>query len=681
MMVPIALLLGGCSAADPKIIAAIRADLAANGAHNSAALDTAVAKLTTAEQSCSADEQFGLGAALAEVRSGYARLSELLKAEPADTSTLEKAVNKAKKKRDAAHADLHDDEELVSKAEKAAKTAKLAKAEEAWAKARAAVEADTASKAVREPRTVLMSSLADGMARSVPELTAVLQAAPAKSKKPEAVTVGGVTAKVQILSRSPLVLTLDDWLGPTGLRALEGALAALKDALQPAEGGDAPESETDPAGKGHLVPSNASELGDTGEYTGEPPQKPALCVPVVDGVPDAALLKVIDGEIAKARKAKAQGKAHCDATAGPLDEQPADWDEAEDGALTGTYTRASDRYGNATGGCGPLTAALDATIVTSDAVTFTASANASVDVLDAAVSDVVGFGIDLEALGREVLDGLGERIDPSAVQPDDWDADEDGEWEAPRLPPSTAEELWFKIFDRGGGNASSLADSYAFSSSPMLVRTRAGKGGEGMVHDCDYFGKGEPRAAAAIVALLQLSPTAKKGGEIVLPALGVSVPAVRGRLTLIETVLPDGTCDPSSARAALPLPANAGQDKVSLIKTFYADRTFSRERSNSEGPQRTAPRVDCGARDGRLGCRRAEHVPAVKGEYVLPLRGARQARECMAAGAPGPCIDPNYTPPPPPPKKAKKAATPPSTPPAEGPRAPIAPGAPPPVPR
>jgi len=304
-----------------------------------------------------------------------------------------------------------------------------------------------------------------------------------------------------------------------------------------------------------------------------------------------------------------------------------------------------------------------------------------VDVLDAAIAEVLGFSLAAEALGGEVVSGLRERVDASAVAPDDWDASEDGPWEAPMLPGQTAEELWKEVISRGGDNASGLGEAYGFSSSPILVRSRAGGGREGLAHDCDYFGAGEPRAAASVVALLQLSPTLKKGGETTLPALGLSVAPVRGRLLLIETALPDGACDPASARGSTSLPASAPH-KLVLQKTFYADRTFSRAERNSEGPQRGVAKVDCAALGGRLGCRRFEHIPAKQGAAVLPLRELRTARACLPASAAGACIDENYVPPPPPPKKQKKPKAalvePPATP---TPVAPMAPGAPPPVAR
>ena len=128
-------------------------------------------------------------------------------------------------------------------------------------------------------------------------------------------------------------------------------------------------------------------------------------------------------------------------------------------------------------------------------------------------------------------------------------------------------------------------------------------------------------------------------------------------------------CDPSTLRTV----AAAAVDSTWLLKTYYTDQTFSREQTNSEGPQRGVPRVACGT-DGR--CQRHEHVGATKGDTVLKLRTAKKDRACLPALAEGACIDPNYTPPP----KKKKPPPPPPPPPPEEPPLPREPGAPPPPP-
>ena len=670
--------------AAPHVLFSVRSEILAAGSHDVAALTSAISKLKAAEQSCSADaEGTGDAGALAEVRSGYESISELLQFEPGDLAKYKKAKEKAQKKYSAVQAEVNDDdEELVSKAEKAEKAAKLSKAQAAVAEAEKAVAKAEAASVARERRTILMGGLAESIARRIaPSLPSLLEEPDTKKlEKPLRVMAG---AALQVLSIDPLVVTLDDWLGPTGLRALDGAAAALEAALDPPEdvptnAARADRSRPDPPQGAVRLPMNASALGEQSSYARPMPQLPMLCLPIGgDGQPDEALLSVVASEIAKAKAAKAKGMEHCDATAGLLDEQPDTWDPAQDGAWAGTYNKPADRFGNTSSGCGPLTPALDAALVSSDAVTFTASASAYVDILDAAVSEVLGFTLDAEQLGAEILEGLTERFDPSAKQPLDWNADEDGTWEAPMLPKSTPPELWAAVIRRGGDNASGLADAYAFSSSPIIVRSRAGKGAEGMHHDCASVG------ASSVTALLHLSDTLENGGETTLPALDLTVPAVRGRLLLVETILPDGACDPATGRGARPLPMGAPH-KLTLVKTFFADRSFSRERVQHEGPQRGVPTVDCAARQGRLGCRRFEHVPATKGDTVLPLRQLKKQRSCLTASAAGACIDENYTPPPPQ-KKSKKnrpLSTPPTTPPPpEVPRMPGAPLAPPPVAR
>ena len=105
-----------------------------------------------------------------------------------------------------------------------------------------------------------------------------------------------------------------------------------------------------------LLPTNASEL-KPGDYFGS--EHPTLCLPQEDGDVSARMLTVVDEHIKLARKGRKAGKAYCDATAGLLDEPPADWDAAEDGEWKGEINTAAERFPNASYGCGPLTPALD----------------------------------------------------------------------------------------------------------------------------------------------------------------------------------------------------------------------------------------------------------------------------------------------------------------------------------
>ena len=296
--------------------------------------------------------------------------------------------------------------------------------------------------------------------------------------------------------------------------------------------------------------------------------------------------------------------------------------------------------------------------------------------LDAAISQLVGFTIDAEALGAEVLAGLAPRADPNAEAPDDWDTAEDGEWQPPELPAKTPEELWKAIVDRHGDNASGLGEAYTFSSSASVVRYRAAtKGGAPPSFQCGDFSRAQGGKAPAptLVAQLYVSAPSASGGDATFPSLGLSARAVRGRLVLHETTLSSGACDPAAAAGMSPLPRGAA-DAFVLTKTFYTDRTFSREQHNLEGPARGTPNVLCSKLGG---CNRVEHVGAAKGDAVLALRAAKAnaLRACLPPGASGACIDPNYSPPPPKPKKRPPPPPPPSPPPA-----PREPGAPPPPP-
>ena len=189
------------------------------------------------------------------------------------------------------------------------------------------------------------------------------------------------------------------------------------------------------------------------------------------------------------------------------------------------------------------------------------------------------------------------------------------------LDAKTPIELLAGAVTSGGGNASALGDAYVFSSSPELLRFRAlTKGGEHLHYACDDFARAKGSAAVpTLQAYVHASEPAARGagGELVVPAGSVKVAPKFGRLVLVETVLPDGTCDPASALASTPLGPKA-PDLLLLRKTFYSNRAFSRAEHNHEGPQRLTPRVVCDPTTH--GCRRYGHVGADKGDAVLPLR-------------------------------------------------------------
>jgi phosphate/sulfate permease len=82
--------------AAPHVLFSVRSEMLAAGSHDVAALTSAISKLKAAEQSCSADaEGTGDAGALAEVRSGYESISELLQFEPGDLAKYKKALDES----------------------------------------------------------------------------------------------------------------------------------------------------------------------------------------------------------------------------------------------------------------------------------------------------------------------------------------------------------------------------------------------------------------------------------------------------------------------------------------------------------------------------------------------------------------------------------------------------------
>ena len=67
------------------------------------------------------------------------------------------------------------------------------------------------------------------------------------------------------------------------------------------------------------------------------------------------------------------------------------------------------------------------------------------------------------------------------------------------------------------------------------------------------------RKEATQVSIVALLLASDGGGEIEFPSLGVRVSPRRGRLLMYETLLPDGSCDPSVSR-----PVSAFKVKLSV---------------------------------------------------------------------------------------------------------------------
>jgi hypothetical protein len=650
------------ASADPTALLRARKHIAAGITPES--LDAAVAELAKGEKKCgSSDDGVATKTILSNVKAGYENLSELLKEPPADISKLEKKLAAATKKQTKAQAESDElaDEELVSKAEKDARADKLAKATAAVDAAQSAISKARAAASVQEAREPSL----------FPRLSAITKRLPA-------------SAKVQVISEAPAVVVVDDWLGEATLKAL----AMLPEVFA-----------NNSAGEGSPT-ANATDLGGPSEYSDsrEAP-KPSLCLPVEEGATSPSYLKKVAELVNAAKKAKASGKPHCDATAGLVEEAPSDWDKEEDGEWSGEFNTPGDRYkvGGKTS-CGPLTVALSEALTQAESMYFTISTELAVDILDFAVSGALGyFPLDAEPMASAAFDMLVTRADPSAIAPDDWDEEEDGPWQPPEIEGKDATAILQSFVTANDGNSSALGDAYAFSSSPELKLYHASLNGrEALSHPCpdflDFSGRNEdvPQGTPSLLAFVHASePSTKKGsgGDLLVPAAGVSVAPKKGRLILVESSLDDGSCDPAAAFSMSPLSPKAN-DLLVLKKIYYTDKTFSREQNNHEGPQKLTARVFClpgSSPTTGAGCVRYGHVGAQSGDAVLPLREAKTQRPCMGPGYEGACFDANYVEPEPAPKKKKKPKAAPASaekvPPPPGPGPPEAPGAPPPVSR
>ena len=224
-----------------EVLAKVRTSLAQNleGIPPEATLSEAISTLQKAEVASKIRAQEKL---LARPRHGYQRLNELLAMPPANMKKLKTAVSRAQKKLDAAQAEVNDDEELMSKAEKAERQAALDKAQKAKDTADANLKAAEDAEAIKSPsKPVLMPALKDVIAK--------LQAAAASSSPSSSSSI-----KVQVLSESPMVAIVDDWLTDAGLQAL----GMLPPAIGKVLSGDALDDvggKTDGEGEAHRHPS------------------------------------------------------------------------------------------------------------------------------------------------------------------------------------------------------------------------------------------------------------------------------------------------------------------------------------------------------------------------------------------------------------------------------------------
>jgi hypothetical protein len=620
--------------------------------------------LKGAEESCGVDASGERARGIIHTfREQYESMHELLSKTDAqiDVKKLDKTLAKAERKLKLA-TEQEEDDTLVPKAELAARKANKEALQAAIDKTKDDIHAANVARNLREPKRV-------------PQLHSLASVASRLQGK-EYPPLIAATAKLKVLSKAPFVLTIDDWLGTATNTAFKALPATVANLSAPSERGGDPS---------RLV----AAAEDIAESYAEP-GKARLCLPLKeDGTVEQAFLNAIDGLVAEQRKLSSADA--CNGTLALVSEKPEDWDAEEDGEWSGEFNSAADRYpAGAQGGCGPLTPAINSLLVGSSSTFITTSTHAHVDIVDAAISAAAGFeGFDVEALARELLEGRTSRVDPDATPPEDWDAEEDGEWEAPTLEAKDDIALLAAALEKP--DYAGLHDAYVFSSSPEALVLRAGKG-VGLPAELQCPGQGDGGAPPAIVAVLYASEPSKQqagGGELSFPALGINVAPKLGRLVLYSTTLDDGGCDPASVSSLSPMPqtpssasaAGGDGDLLLLRKRFHTSRFFSRERANSEGPQRGPPTVVCenatapvvkgkGTDKGNKGgagslpgaCHSlGGHVGAERGDAVLKLRGAQgDHRHCHPPNTEGPCNKKDgYMPPP---KEKKK---PPTKPPAE----------------
>ena len=498
-------------------------------------LTGAITALKSAQEACSANKEADapLRRVLNQTLSGYERRYELATFKSQPMSKLTKAQKTAQKKLKSVREDL-DGDELQSKEGKA----ELKKFEEAERATGEAIEFARAIERVKEGRNLSAMSYSP---RSLLE----------RHK------AGLIRGELKVLSESPLILTLDGWLGPAATKALDELPAVLAKLTERPN----PPADWNEAEDGVWLP-DSSAAGQ-------------LCVGRdEDGVLQPRLAKAIGKAIGDAQAAAKKKKPHCAATAG--------------------LSSALAEYGGPSG-CGALTAGLEAALAQSDAAWLLLSANRTVDTLDAALSGAAGFGaVDVEAASASLDQAMTEHDDPATLEaPKGWDNEEDGEWQPSKVPAQSYMAAMAAALqkEQGANVEDGMGAAYAYSSSPELIRYRASTAGGASLHlECDDFANERP-AATVVVAYLYASDV-KKGGEDVFPALGLSVAPKKGRLLLFETMMADGSCDGATATASSPLKAG-GADKLLLAKRFYSDTSHDRGAKNQETPDQPPPKLMC----------------------------------------------------------------------------------------
>jgi len=521
-------------------------------------LTEAIAALKSAQEACSANKEADapLRRVLNQTLSGYERRHELATFQPQPMSKLTKAQKTAQKKLKSVREDLEGDD-LQSKEDKA----ELKKCEAAERAAGEAIAFAKSIERVKEGRNLSAMSYSP---RSLLE----------RHK------AGQLRGELKVLSESPLVLTLDGWLGPAATKALDDLPAVLAKLTE--------------------WPTPPADWNEAEDGVWQPDAKAAgqLCVGRDEaGAPQPRLIKAIDKAIGDAQAAAKKKKPHCAATAG-LSSALAEY--GGEGSAASSSGRPMD-----VGGCGALTPALEAALAQSDAGWFLINANRTVDTLDAALSAAVGFGgIDVEAASATLELAMSEHDDPATLQaPQGWDEEEDGEWQPSKVAPQSYMAAMAAALQKEQDTnvEDGLGAAYAHSASPELVRYRASTAGGAALHlECDDFANERPAATVAVAYLY--ASDVKKGGEDFFPALGLSVAPKKGRLLLFETMMADGTCDGATATASSPLKVG-GADKLLLVKRYYSDPSHDRDAKNQERPDQPPPKLMCDDFD-TFGCRR-----------------------------------------------------------------------------
>jgi hypothetical protein len=516
-------------------------------------LTAAITALKSAQEACSVDKEADapLRRVLNQTLSGYERRHELATFVPQPKPKLLKAQKTAQRKLKSMREDMEGDE-LQSKEDKK----ELAKLEAAERVAAEAIEFAAAVERVKEGRALTEKSYSP-------------------RKLLERHKAGQLKGELKVLSESPLILTLDNWLGPEATKALDDLPQVLDNTFG-----------------GRSLPSAPPDwkAEEDGEWQPDAKAAGQLCLAKDEaGAPQPRLGKAIDKAIAEAQAAAKKNKPHCAATA----------------SLKGATEYILPSLDGKSENCGPLTQGLEAALTHSDAAWMLINANRTVDTLDVALAFANGFGAaDVEAAFASALDlAMSDHDDPATLTaPDGWDSDEDGEWQPDKVPAQSYMAAMAKALqaEHDASVQDGLGAAYAVSSSPELLRYRASTMGGATLHlECDDFANERPAATAAVAYLY--ASDVKKGGEDTFPALGLSVAPKKGRLLLFETMMSDGTCDAATATASLPLKGD--KDKLLLAKRFYSDTSHDRGAKNSEQPDQPPPKMVCDDSEP-FGCRR-----------------------------------------------------------------------------